>query len=241
MKFKTYETDEKKILGLSGLNHDACATLLHGREIKFAGHSERYSEIKNDEYINHALLADVKRYGDWDTVVWFEQPLIKKQRQLVAGQYSEVFTKKNLPSNYLKQYGIKPDYYVPHHLSHASAAYFTSPYRNTIGIVIDAIGEFDTTTIWHIQTLGRETTFKKIWSKTYPNSLGLWYSAMTQRLGLNHKKMSTYLWVWQDGVRYIQRLNKSCGYSYHRTYTEVVWIGIVSIIQMMVQMNGNLQ
>ena len=184
MKFKTYETDEKKILGLSGLNHDACATLLHGREIKFAGHSERYSEIKNDEYINHALLADVKRYGDWDTVVWFEQPLIKKQRQLVAGQYSEVFTKKNLPSKYLKQYGIKPDYYVPHHLSHASAAYFTSPYRNTIGIVIDAIGEFDTTTIWHIQTLGRETTFKKIWSKTYPNSLGLWYSAMTQRLGL---------------------------------------------------------
>ena len=162
MKFKTYETDEKKILGLSGLNHDACATLLHGREIKFAGHSERYSEIKNDEYINHALLADVKRYGDWDTVVWFEQPLIKKQRQLVAGQYSEVFTKKNLPSNYLKQYGIKPDYYVPHHLSHASAAYFTSPYRNTIGIVIDAIGEFDTTTIWHIQTLGRETTFKKM-------------------------------------------------------------------------------
>ena len=177
---------ERRILGLNGLNHDSTATLLHHTNIRFAGHSERYSEIKNDDCLNHALLADVQRYGDWDTVVWFEQPLIKKTRQMYAGQYQEVFQRKNLPSTYLKDFGIHQiDYYIPHHLSHASAAYFTSPYRNAIGVVIDAIGEWDTATIWHIRTRENGSTkFKKLWSQRYPNSLGLWYSSMTKRLGL---------------------------------------------------------
>ena len=187
----TYPTEEKRILGLNGLNHDATATLIHGSEIRFAGHTERYSEIKFDENINKELLRDVQRYGDkqfgdWDTVVWFEQPWLKKSRQLYAGQYSEVFTRKNLPSHYLKQFGIdKIDYYIPHHLSHASAAYFTSPYKEAVGVMIDAIGEYDTTTIWHIKTRrDGSTKFEKLWSRGYPNSLGLWYSALTQRLGL---------------------------------------------------------
>jgi len=177
---------ERKILGLNGLNHDSTSTLLNGTEIVFAGHSERYSEIKNDDGLNHALLQDVQRYGDWDTVVWFEQPLIKKTRQMYAGQYQEVFQRKNLPSRYLEDFGIHGiDYYIPHHLSHASAAYFTSPYRNAIGVVIDAIGEWDTCTIWHIRTRqDGSTRFKKLWSQRYPNSLGLWYSSMTKRLGL---------------------------------------------------------
>ena len=189
--YTTYPTSEKRILGLNGLNHDATATLLHGTEIKFAGHTERYSEIKFDENLNKELLRDVQRYrdkqfGDWDTVAWFEQPIVKKVRQLYAGQYSEVFTRKNLPSHYLKQFGIdKIDYYIPHHLSHASAAYFTSPYKEAIGVMIDAIGEWDTTTIWHIKTRrDGSTRFNKLWERVYPNSLGLWYSALTQRLGL---------------------------------------------------------
>ena len=54
----TYPTEEKRILGLNGLNHDATATLIHGSEIRFAGHTERYSEIKFDENINKELLND---------------------------------------------------------------------------------------------------------------------------------------------------------------------------------------
>ena len=175
-----------RILGLNGLNHDATATLIHGSEIRFAGHTERYSEIKFEENISKELLSDVQRYGDkqfgdWDTVVWFEQPLLKKSRQLYAGQYSEVFTRKNLPSHYLKQFGFnKIDYYVPHHLSHASSTYFTSPYTESAVVCIDAIGEFDTITIWY----ARGNKLEKRYSQVYPHSLGLWYSAMTQRLDL---------------------------------------------------------
>ena len=177
--------DKRKILGLNGLNHDASACLLHGTRIMFAGHNERYSGIKFDEDITKPMIRDIKRYGDWDEVTWFERPLYKKTRQFYAGQYSEVFTRKNLPSNYLKQFGIKPDVYIDHHLSHAAASYFTSPYRESVGVMIDAIGEWETATIWYIKTHeDGSTTFEKRWSQEYPHSLGLWYSAMTQRLGL---------------------------------------------------------
>jgi predicted NodU family carbamoyl transferase len=46
--------------------------------------------------------------------------------------------------------------------------------------VIDSIGEFETMTIWE----AAGTTLKKKFSQRYPHSIGLWYSAMTDRVGL---------------------------------------------------------
>ena len=166
-----------KILGINALNHDACITLLDGKEILFAGHSERYSGIKNDHLLTQEMISDAKRYGKWDKVVWFEKPWLKKSRQLWAGQYGEVFQSKNLPSQYLKQFGInKIDHYVGHHESHAAASYYSSPYDEACIITIDAIGEWETLTIWYAWG----SHFEKRHSVSYPNSLGLWYSAMTQ-------------------------------------------------------------
>ena len=92
-----------------------------------------------------------------------------------------------MPLNHLKEVlgvveGSQPkiDQYVDHHLSHASSTYFTSPYDESAVVCIDAIGEFDTITIWY----AKGGKLEKRWSTWYPHSLGLWYSAMTQRLGL---------------------------------------------------------
>ena len=180
----TFPSKDRKILGINSLNHDSCITLLNGKDILYSGHSERYSGIKNDEMINQDILNDMNQYGEYDTIVYYEQPYLKKSRQLWAHQYSEVFQRKNLPSRYLKQFSIKPTHYIPHHLSHVSAAYFTSPYRESIGVVIDAIGEWDTASIWSIKTENKQTEFRKLWSMRYPSSIGLWYSSITQRLGL---------------------------------------------------------
>ena len=138
-----------RILGINTLNHDACLTLLDGKEILFAGHAERYSGIKNDSNLNASIFADANRFGSWDKVVYYERPWKKKLRQLKAGQYSEVLSLDNLPSNYLKQFGITIDEYVDHHQSHAAASYYTSPYDESAIVCIDAIGEFNTLTIWY--------------------------------------------------------------------------------------------
>ena len=170
-----------KILGINGLNHDAAISLIEDGEVLFAGHSERYSGIKNDSELNTQLFADMNRYGKPDKVAYFERPYLKKLRQLRAGQYSEVLSTENLPSNYLKGWiGNKPIHYVQHHQSHAAAGYYTSPYEESAIVVIDAIGEFETCTIWYAWG----SHFEKRYSLKYPKSLGLWYSAMTQRLGL---------------------------------------------------------
>tara|TARA_A100001201_G_scaffold136133_1_gene124853 strand:+ start:601 stop:2091 length:1491 start_codon:yes stop_codon:yes gene_type:complete len=171
-----------KILGINTLNHDASISMIEDGEVLFAAHSERYSGIKNDSDLHPNIFEDcINVCGEPDKIAYFEYPYLKKLRQLYAGQYSEVFQRKNLPSYYLKPYiKNKPIHYVPHHLSHASAGYYTSPYDEACIVVIDAIGEFDTCTIWY----ARENKFEKRFSIKYPNSLGLWYSAMTQRLGL---------------------------------------------------------
>ena len=171
-----------KILGINALNHDAAITMIEDGEILFAGHSERYSGIKNDPDLNQSLFADCYRLGGKpDKVVYFERPYLKKLRQLRAGQYGEVFARKNLPSYYLRDYvGNAKVEYVQHHQSHAAAGYFTSPYEESAIVVIDAIGEFETCSIWYAWG----SHFEKRYTLKYPNSLGLWYSAMTQRLGL---------------------------------------------------------
>src|SRR6056300_2054 len=173
-----------KILGINALNHDAAITLIEDDKILFAAHAERYSGIKNDSNLNKEMFEDMEQYGRPDKVVYFERPWIKKLRQLKAGQYQEVFNLKNLPQQHLDsvmgKWNYTIDEYVDHHLYHASSTYFTSPYTESAIVVIDAIGEFDTLSIWY----ANGTTLEKRWSQTYPHSLGLWYSAMTQRLGL---------------------------------------------------------
>ena len=66
-----------------------------------------------------------------------------------------------------------------HHLSHASSAFFPSPYEKAIILTIDGVGEWSTTTIG----LGNGSEIKILKELRYPNSLGLLYSAFTYFLG----------------------------------------------------------
>src|SRR5262249_52882003 len=81
----------------------------------------------------------------------------------------------------LKKFGLEaPVRYVLHHECHAAAGFYTSPFEEAAILVVDAIGEWDTISIWH----GAGKELKKIYSQAYPHSLGLLYSAFTQRIGL---------------------------------------------------------
>jgi carbamoyltransferase len=87
-----------------------------------------------------------------------------------------------LPSRYLKKKGLDSAklIYTPHHASHAAAGYYTSGFDQSAVVVLDAIGEFECASIW--QARGKQ--LKKLWSKSYPHSLGLFYSAFTKLIGL---------------------------------------------------------
>ena len=169
-----------RILGINCLNHDAAMAVVDGSDILWAAHAERYSKVKNDHYLNQAIVDEAMTYGPFDKVVYYERPIVKKTRQAYAGQWSEVFDTSNIPSQYLKQFGIKIDQYVDHHESHAAGGYYTAPFDDAVVLCIDAIGEWDTTSVWH----AHHGYMEKMDSFQYPHSLGLLYSAFTHRVGL---------------------------------------------------------
>jgi len=184
-----------KILGISAGFHDASVSVIDNGEILFAGHAERYSKIKNDAHINTALVADALQYGDPKLLAYYERPWIKKLQQLQSGQYHEAFDFKNFTlDQYLRKHISNPVYqrhliecperYMSHHLSHAAAGFQTSPYDRATVVVIDAIGELDTITIWGAEYVKGRAKYTRLWRQRYPHSIGLFYSAMTDRVGL---------------------------------------------------------
>ena len=174
-----------RILGINCMNHDAAMAIVEydkkgPGKILWAAHAERYSKIKNDHYINQAIVDEARTFG-WDKVVYYEKPILKKTRQLYAGQYGIAFDSEEMPQHHLKQFGIKIDEYVRHHDSHAAAGYFTSGFKDAVILTVDAIGEWETISIskgYHQRALQRFEQTR------YPNSLGILYSAFTQRCGL---------------------------------------------------------
>ena len=180
----------KHTLGVSAGFHDAALTLLdqHGK-IVFAGHSERYSKKKNDPDFCQGLLDDVLEHGP-DVVAYYERPWLKQLRQWYAGQgieWNKVTTrqilKQQLGADRISGKRIKN---YNHHLCHAAAGFQTSPYPIATVVVIDAVGEWDTVSIWGaMYDKNFKATYKKLWSQSYPHSIGLFYSAITQRIGLH--------------------------------------------------------
>ena len=165
--------------GISANSHDAALAVFEDNRVVFASHSERFSGIKNDPHLNTQLINYAKQWGEPDEVVWYEKPWKKTARQLLAGQGFR-FQENNV-RNYLAQYDIHaPVRCVDHHFSHASAGYYTSGFREASVACIDSIGEFETLTIWQ----GTGNKLQRVYSQRYPSSVGLWYSAMTQRVGL---------------------------------------------------------
>lgn len=175
-------------IGISNGFHDAAISVINQEgKILFAGHSERYSKIKHDKDLSSGLVNDLLHYiTDQSTIHYYERPLFTSLRQIVAGQPVNFETvKSRIGKPYLD--AIKPYkiYAHNHHLSHAAAGFQTSPFNDATIVIIDAIGELDCISIWkaYYDTNGY-AQYKKLYSKKYPNSIGLFYSAMTQKVGL---------------------------------------------------------
>ena len=233
--------------GISANSHDAALAVFSNDGLEFASHAERFSGIKNDAHLNFKLIDYAKQYGEPDEVVWYERPIRKSFRQIRAGQGFN-FRENNI-KRYLKGYGINaPIKYTGHHHSHAAAGYFTSPFTDATIVCIDSIGEFETLTVWE----GNGTKLKKVYSQGYPNSVGLWYSAMTQRIGLKPNEdeyilmgMAAYgdpkrlWWDMHDmfeyiegaNIRYKENLHRGCKHWKPELNTEQDMFDIAAAVQ----------
>jgi carbamoyltransferase len=178
------------ILGISAGFHDAAATVIRSDgEIVFAGHSERYSKIKNDATLSDGLLSELCPW-QYDTVAFYERPWLHNLQQWYSGQHHDgPWTTRGALRKQLGAWYQKPakhEVSFPHHLSHAAAGFQTSPYDRATVVVIDAIGELDTISIYGAEYDQKgHAVYKKLWGQRYPHSIGLFYSAITKRVGLH--------------------------------------------------------
>jgi carbamoyltransferase len=198
------------ILGISAGFHDAALSVINTQgDILFAGHSERYSKLKNDAHISPDMFNDLCNF-DIKAMAYYEKPWKKQLRRLYSGEgvdWRSIFLRpiiknelgslyshlhKNINSHILESIDpligtlpAIPVYSYSHHLSHAAAGFQTSPYDRATVVVIDAIGEWDTISIWGAEYDSRgRAQYKRLWGQRYPHSIGLFYSAMTQKVGL---------------------------------------------------------
>jgi len=163
--------------GISAASHNAALAVFQDDDLIFASESERFSGLKNDPDLNKELVDHARTFGEPNLVCWYERPWLKTLRQLTAGQGWQ----DNNVKDYLRKFNIRtPVKTFKHHQTHAAAGYYTSGFENACVLVIDAIGEFECLTQWN--AVG--TDLHQQSSLEYPNSLGLFYSAMTQRCGL---------------------------------------------------------
>jgi carbamoyltransferase len=160
------------ILGINETSHDASVSLIKNGDILFAGHAERYSKQKNDWYVNNDLLSDALQYGKPDAIAYYEKPLLKASRLFLKGGLGD----------WKPRYDIAniPRTSFSHHYSHAAAGYYTSTFSDAAIVVLDAIGEWNTSTVW----VGDGSKITNCYKANYPFSFGLFYSAFTKLIGL---------------------------------------------------------
>jgi len=208
------------ILGINETSHDASVSLIKDGEILFAGHAERYSKQKNDWYNNKDIILDALNYGTPDYIAYYEKPWLKRSRIMLRGGAAD--WKPNIPLDV-------PVHYFKHHYSHAAAGYYTSAFNDACIVVLDAIGEFNTSTIW----VGEGDKIKLKYKQNYPVSFGLFYSAFTQLIGLmpnQEEYIMMGMAAYGDWTKYYKKVNEyfpnydEQKYNFHKGITDWGWV-----------------
>ena len=190
------------ILGISAYYHDSAASIIKDGKIIAAVQEERFTRNKQDsnlpihaiQYCLHIANIDFKEVH---FIVYYENPIINLDRWLITAigrnRISRNYQNEKIIKNFSQKMNIlhelreefeiigKEDklYTVPHHFSHASSAFFPSPFKSAAVMILDGVGEWSTTTLG----IGNGKNLEINKCINFPNSLGLLYSAFTSYCG----------------------------------------------------------
>lgn len=188
------------VLGISCDFHDAAAAVIIDGRVVAAAEQERFSRIKHDaelpaEAIASCLATAGIEAAAIDAVVFHEKPMVAMSRQLATRRRQGpsgvrrfvLETPKLFRTNLmiaqrvddlLRRLGHPHPprlSYAEHHLSHAAAAFYPSPFEQAAIVTIDGIGEWSSASIAH----GVRHRIDLLEEQRFPNSLGLLYSLVT--------------------------------------------------------------
>ncbi len=189
----------KTILGVSAFYHDSAAAIIRDGEIIAAAQEERFSRRKHDarfpaRAIDYCLEEAFIDPSELDAAVFYDNPLLTFDRLVknfvtVAPKGRAQWTKaagsffgvKLAVRDYFKRaLGDQTKVlFTDHHMAHAAAAFYPSPFTRAAILTVDGVGEWATMTLGH----GHDQHIELLKEIRYPHSLGLLYSAMTYFCG----------------------------------------------------------
>jgi carbamoyltransferase len=187
------------ILGISCYYHDSAAVILQDGNILAAAQEERFSRIKHDQGFPHkAIQFCLKEAGctidEVEIVAFYDKPFLKFERLLEsylayapfglrsAWKGLPIWIKEKLWISDRIKSELKYDgklLFPEHHQSHASSAFFPSPFREAAILTMDGVGEWTTSSI----SRGHQNKIDLIAEQIFPHSIGLLYSAFTYFTG----------------------------------------------------------
>ncbi len=215
------------ILGLSFYYHDGSAAIIKDGVVLAAGEEERFSRRKHDpgfpgKAIDFCLKTAGITIDQVDYVVFYEKPFVKFERLLLTAfstfpRSLKVFREAMLAwmqkklwvrSLILKNLGIPKSklLFADHHMSHASAAFFCSPFDEAAVLTLDGAGEWTTSTLGH----GKDTKIDLLKEMRFPHSVGLLYSSFTAYCGfeVNEGEYKLMGMAPYGEPKYIDRIKK---------------------------------
>ena len=194
------------LLGISAYYHDSAAAIIKDGKIIAAAQEERFNRQKHSAvFPEQAIQFCLKEAGiclaEVDNIVFYEKPLLRFERLLETylafaprGWRSflramplwlktKLFQKRLLIKE-LQQFAPGVEIatrlrFCEHHLSHAASAFYPSPFKKALILVMDGVGEWATTSVM----LGEGHTIRPLKELHFPHSLGLLYSAFTSYCG----------------------------------------------------------
>ncbi len=130
------------------------------------------------------------------------------------GTYQAEYVFKEMNENMADEFaksGFQGEFHwLGHHESHAASAFFVSPFDEAAVLVIDGIGEYESTTLYS----GVGNQIKKVGSINYPNSIGFLWEKICKFLGFSeydacklmglasYGKPDVYLSAFKDIIEY---------------------------------------
>ncbi len=192
-------------IGISAYYHESSIFLTDGINTNCFLKEEFFTRIKGDKsFPRRSLEFLISKYSltqqNIKSICFYEKPF-KSWWEIFVYSMKNPLENKKLLSHHLKNFNSGSIFfyshlndvikvprdkilYSSHHLSHClyGSIYANDNLDKYAFISCDGVGEGETMTIY---TINHENLIKKHWTNFYPNSLGLFYSAITDFMGFD--------------------------------------------------------
>jgi carbamoyltransferase len=192
------------ILGLNAFHGDAAAALVIDGELVAAAEEERFNRVTHVAGFPALAAAWCLRDAGLDARDLDHVAIGRDPRANFGAKVQQTLRRVRKPSYVIERVrnmrkvarGVDDElaralgtsalsaqfHNVEHHQAHVASAFFVSPFDDAAILTLDGFGDFASTML----AVGHGNRFEVLDRVTFPHSLGIFYTAITQWLGFPH-------------------------------------------------------